>query len=897
MIYFFFHPDRLEEEKRKLKEKDRPKGASGTASRIPRAALTNVRVVQPNLVYAVGIIMDICNEDTLKGSEFFGQFGKTVKVSVNRSNQYASAMARHGPTGSAYVTYKRAEDALRCIKSIDGALWRGKPVKACFGTTKYCNAFLKGVPCNNPECLYLHDLADDADCLTKEEVAAGLLPARFLAMGATNTFKPRLTINLIPNAQTAAAQAAAAAAAAAGQPPAAIAAAAAAAGGISRALPERTQQPLQSQQQPQQQALPPHHLSSSSSSTSAPRVLTVPSAAIPSSAGRIPSTSHGVMHHQDSINGNGGSYGSYGALQMSNISTSPGRVYPSGGSFSGGSIAGPPGMAPRGLWASAAAQTGIMPTAAPPPVAVPPPPPSENKQEWPTLAAPPSASTSGAGGGDNDDGSRGESSGRPPSMAEQLARAHSNVTDGKGTKQIKKLLPLASPGKLKPLLGKSLQRTTSPVDVHASASTSDETGMHHHHHQDYRHVLPNGRSSGSIARGTGPSVGAIGLGIIDLSLGGGGGGGPIGSSSSSGPPPGFTALNSSNDPLAAPKPAARGPPPGFGGPSPFTQQQQQQEQGTAPSKVAPPPGFGGLSAGSGMNATTLSPHSSMESGGGAPSSGYSPFIGGSALFEPSTLASNEQRQLPVGNTSIAGAGSGGAAAAAAAAAASRRQKSRFAFANAEEDMLNSMRSSYSAPHGTSHYNSTGSGTGGLPIQHRSSFEHAPSPPSVHSLNDPGQQQPSPQDASAFFKSLFPGANINVANASSSVSPQQAQQAPSPMQQRVSAPPGFGAMSHTAGAAPTQHAQHAYNPLSGMFPSASLSHSHSGGPTEPSQSTTSGGAGLAPGLALLRQLQSGGQAHPHTHGGDPSSGFAASPGPPPGYNGGASQPPPGFGMRM
>jgi hypothetical protein len=34
----------------------------------------------------------------------------------------------------------------------------GKVIKACFGTTKYCNAFLKGVPCNNPDCLYLHDI-------------------------------------------------------------------------------------------------------------------------------------------------------------------------------------------------------------------------------------------------------------------------------------------------------------------------------------------------------------------------------------------------------------------------------------------------------------------------------------------------------------------------------------------------------------------------------------------------------------------------------------------------------------------------------------------------------------------------------------------------------------------
>ncbi len=36
----------------------------------------------------------------------------------------------------------------------------GKTIKACFGTTKYCNAFLKGVPCNNPDCLYLHDIGE-----------------------------------------------------------------------------------------------------------------------------------------------------------------------------------------------------------------------------------------------------------------------------------------------------------------------------------------------------------------------------------------------------------------------------------------------------------------------------------------------------------------------------------------------------------------------------------------------------------------------------------------------------------------------------------------------------------------------------------------------------------------
>ena len=39
-------------------------------------ALQNIRVVQPNLVYAVGLPMEICREDVLSQLEFFGQFGE-----------------------------------------------------------------------------------------------------------------------------------------------------------------------------------------------------------------------------------------------------------------------------------------------------------------------------------------------------------------------------------------------------------------------------------------------------------------------------------------------------------------------------------------------------------------------------------------------------------------------------------------------------------------------------------------------------------------------------------------------------------------------------------------------------------------------------------------------------
>ena len=97
------------------------------------------------------------------------------------------------------MTYRLSDDARKCIATVHGAIWdgecpqhthmlpphcplpccftchcllldralwrtqgcqagcaAGKQVKACYGTTKYCNAFLKGIPCNNTDCLYLH---------------------------------------------------------------------------------------------------------------------------------------------------------------------------------------------------------------------------------------------------------------------------------------------------------------------------------------------------------------------------------------------------------------------------------------------------------------------------------------------------------------------------------------------------------------------------------------------------------------------------------------------------------------------------------------------------------------------------------------------------------------------
>jgi CCR4-NOT transcription complex subunit 4 len=148
--------------------------AGGGASASSRKHLQNVRVIQRNLVYVVGLSSRCCKEEVLRKNDFFGKYGKILKlqVSVNRngSSTYAGRDAEN--TGSAYVTFYEEGDAMQCIQHVDGTPLDGRILRACFGTTKYCNAFLKYQPCNNPDCLYLHDIGRDNDSFTKEEMLA-----------------------------------------------------------------------------------------------------------------------------------------------------------------------------------------------------------------------------------------------------------------------------------------------------------------------------------------------------------------------------------------------------------------------------------------------------------------------------------------------------------------------------------------------------------------------------------------------------------------------------------------------------------------------------------------------------------------------------------------------------
>lgn len=43
-------------------------------------------------------------------------------------------------------------------------------MRASYGTTKYCMAFLRGASCSDHSCMNLHEWGDESDCFTKEDL-------------------------------------------------------------------------------------------------------------------------------------------------------------------------------------------------------------------------------------------------------------------------------------------------------------------------------------------------------------------------------------------------------------------------------------------------------------------------------------------------------------------------------------------------------------------------------------------------------------------------------------------------------------------------------------------------------------------------------------------------------
>lgn len=86
-----------------------------------RKNLAGVRVVQKNLVYVIGLNPSIRDENqllqTLRGREYFGQYGDIEKIVVSKAKPGGNPNQGIG----VYVTYATKADAATCIAAVDGS--------------------------------------------------------------------------------------------------------------------------------------------------------------------------------------------------------------------------------------------------------------------------------------------------------------------------------------------------------------------------------------------------------------------------------------------------------------------------------------------------------------------------------------------------------------------------------------------------------------------------------------------------------------------------------------------------------------------------------------------------------------------------------------------------------
>ncbi|URE09281.1 RNA recognition [Musa troglodytarum] len=126
-------------------KKQRPQRAKTKISAEAMKHLSGVRVMQKNLVYITGLPINLCDESILERKEYFGQYGKVLKVSISRAPGTSSQKTSTYNTFGIYVTYAKEEEAVQCTQGVHNYVLEGKSLRACFGTTKYCHAWLRNI--------------------------------------------------------------------------------------------------------------------------------------------------------------------------------------------------------------------------------------------------------------------------------------------------------------------------------------------------------------------------------------------------------------------------------------------------------------------------------------------------------------------------------------------------------------------------------------------------------------------------------------------------------------------------------------------------------------------------------------------------------------------------------
>ncbi|GAB7366599.1 hypothetical protein MBLNU230_g8584t1 [Neophaeotheca triangularis] len=164
------HKLRQAQKQKKAQSAAQKEKQKAEADSLSRKHLAGLRVVQKNLVYVTGLSPS-SQEDkllaTLRGDQYFGQYGKIIKIVVSKAKD-----PTHPQSVGIYVTYERKEDAATCIRMVDGSDNGDRTLRAQFGTTKYCSAYLRGETCTNRNCMFLHEPGEANESYSRADLSS-----------------------------------------------------------------------------------------------------------------------------------------------------------------------------------------------------------------------------------------------------------------------------------------------------------------------------------------------------------------------------------------------------------------------------------------------------------------------------------------------------------------------------------------------------------------------------------------------------------------------------------------------------------------------------------------------------------------------------------------------------
>ena len=135
----------------------------------PSKDKSKYRIITKNLVYIIGLSESIADKDILMKYEYLGQYGKILKIIINKKNAYNQGN-KYGPSFGAYITFSDPSEASIAILSIDKIIINNHTIRANFGTTKYCQYYLSKNKCTKKNCVFLHKKANPEDIINRDDL-------------------------------------------------------------------------------------------------------------------------------------------------------------------------------------------------------------------------------------------------------------------------------------------------------------------------------------------------------------------------------------------------------------------------------------------------------------------------------------------------------------------------------------------------------------------------------------------------------------------------------------------------------------------------------------------------------------------------------------------------------